>query len=88
MTPHREPARFSRNEAQEKLGRRVRLVVALGEVPAGTSGTVMYTDQIETGEFELIIEWDVRPPGKFEHDWFTKDQYKGYLIEESSDLCR
>jgi hypothetical protein len=83
MTPNQKPARFSRDEAQEKLGRRVRSVVSLNEIPAGTSGTVMQTDEIEKGEFELIIEWDVRPASKLQADWFTKEQYEGYLNEET-----
>lgn len=86
MTPNRKAVRFSRDEAQEKLGRRVSLVVSLDEIPAGTFGTVMQTDELEKGEFELIIEWDMRTGDKFQHDWFTKEQYEGHLIEETKDL--
>ena len=86
MTPNPKPARFSRDEAQEKLGRRVRSVFLLDEIPAGTCGTVMQTDEIEQGEFELIIEWDVRPANKLQADWFTKEQYEAYLIEETRVL--
>jgi hypothetical protein len=86
MTPNQAPARFTRDEAQEKLGRRVRSVVSLDEIPAGTCGTVMQTDEIEQGEFELIIEWDARPANKLQADWFTKEQYEAYLIEETRVL--
>lgn len=46
----------------------------------------MYPDQIATNEFELIIEWDVRPADKFEPGWLSKEQYEKYLIEETTDL--
>lgn len=83
-----EPVRFSRNEAQEKLGRRVRSVVSLNDIPSGTYGTVMHTDEIEKGEFELIIEWNLRAASDFPHGWFTKEEYERCLIEETKDLDR
>lgn len=85
MALKQEPARFSRDEAHEKLGRRVRSVVWLNDIPSGTSGNVTRIDEIENG-FELIIEWDLRGASGFQFDWFTKDQYERCLIEETKAL--
>jgi hypothetical protein len=75
--------RFSRKQAQVKLGRRVRSIVQLDGVSAGTYGRVMEIDEIETDGFELIIEWDSRIGEKLQHDWFSKEQYEHCLIDEA-----
>ena len=75
--------RFSREEAQARLGRRVRSVVSLSDVAAGTSGRVVEIDEIDKDGFELIVEWDLRIEGKFQHDWFSKEQCERCLIDET-----
>jgi len=46
----------------------------------------MQTDEMEEGEFELIIEWDLRAASDFPHGWFTREEYEWCLIEETKDL--
>ena len=82
MEPDDKIVRFTGDEARAKLGRRVRSVVALDGIAAGTSGSVMQVDEIESGGFELIVEWDTRIDGKRQHDWFSKEQFNQYLIDE------
>lgn len=76
-----KPVRFSREEAQARLGRRVRTVVGVDGVPSGTFGCVMHLDEIEQNSFELIVEWHVLIEGKRQHDWFSKEQYEQCLID-------
>jgi hypothetical protein len=83
MGPDEKSVRFSRDEAQAKLGRRVRSVVWLDDVASGTRGRVMEIDEIDKDGFELIVEWDLRIGGKSQHDWFTKDRYDHCLVEEA-----
>jgi len=82
MKPEYKILRFTAEEAREKLGRRVRSIVALDGIAAGTSGSVMQVDEIEHDGFELIVEWDTRIDGKRQHDWFSKEQFNQYLIDE------
>lgn len=82
MRPDQKPLRFSREEAQAKLGRRVRAVVRVDGVPAGTFGCVMQLDEIEQNNFEVIVEWYVVFEGKRQHDWFTKKEYENCLIDD------
>jgi hypothetical protein len=74
--------RFSREEAQVKLGRRVRALIGIDGVPSGAFGCVMQLDEIERGGFEVIVEWYVLIEGKRQHDWFSKEKYEAYLIDE------
>jgi hypothetical protein len=88
MSSHQKPSRFSREEAQTKLGRRVRTVVAVDGVASGTLGSVMQLDEIEKNSFEVIVEWFVLIDGKHQHDWFSKEQYELCLIDEpETDLA-
>ena len=79
-----KPERFSREKAEAKLGRRVRSVVELDDVAAGTAGRVMEMDEIEKDGFELIVEWDSRLDGKFQHDWFSRERYQRCLVDETN----
>ena len=76
------PERFTREEAEGKLGHRVRSGIELNGILAGAAGRVMEIDEIEKNGFDLIIEWDSRIGGKFQHDWFSKDRYERCLIDE------
>ncbi len=77
-----KPSRFSRLEAQARLGRRVRTVARVDGVPDGTIGCVMQLDEIEANNFDLIIEWQALIDGKRQHDWFSKEQYERCLVDE------
>jgi hypothetical protein len=82
MSPDQRPLRFSKEEAQTKLGRRVRAVVSVDGVPSGSVGSVMQLDEIEKNSFEVIVEWFVLIDGKHQHDWFSKEQYELCLIDD------
>ena len=81
LNPDQKTVRFSREEAQALLGRRVRTVAGVDGVPTGTFGSVMHLDEIEKDNFELIVEWYVLIDGKRQHDWFSKEQYEQCLID-------
>ena len=78
---NQKPLRFNRKEAEAKLGRRVRTILSLEDIPAGTRGNVMQLDEIEVDGYELIVEWDSLIDGKRQHDWFTKEEYHRCLVD-------
>ena len=82
MESVKKPIRFSIEEAQAKLGRRVLSLVAVDSVPAGTFGCVRQLDEIEKNNFEVIVEWYVLIEGKRQHDWFSKEQFERCLIDD------
>ncbi len=82
MRPDQKPIRFSREEAQSKLGRRVRSVVGFDGVSPGTFGCVMQLDEIEKNNFEVIVEWFALIDGKRQHDWFSKEQFEQCLVDD------
>ena len=73
--------RFSRTEAETRLGRRVRTKFAIDGIPAGTTGYVMQIDEMERGGYELIVEWYVLVNGRHQHNWFGKNEYDNELVE-------
>jgi hypothetical protein len=73
--------RFSREEAESKVGGRVRAGADLSDIPKGTTGRIIEMDEVEKGGFELIVEWDLLVNGKLQHDWFTKEGYEHSLVE-------
>ena len=73
--------RFSREEAESKVGGKVRAASDFADIPEGTTGRVIEMDEVEKGGFELIVEWDLLVGGKLQHDWFTKEGYERTLIE-------
>jgi hypothetical protein len=82
MSPDQKPVRFNREEAQAKLGRRVRSIIACDGVPTGTFGRVMQLDEIEKNNFEVIVEWYVLIEGKRQHDWFSKEEFEQCLVDD------
>lgn len=74
--------RFSREEAEVWLGRRVCSVVAFTDVPRGTGGRVTRIEEVEPGGFELGVEWDVPVRGRTQLDWFTKEEFDCSLVGE------
>ena len=79
--PTKEPKRFTVEEAQDKIGRRVQLREAFARIPAGTSGRVIQADEIHPDFFDLLIEWEQPGRGTPAPDWFTQDEYERYLEE-------
>jgi hypothetical protein len=73
--------RFSREEAESKVGGKVRAASDLADIPKGATGRVIEMDEVVRDGFELIVEWDLLVGGKLQHDWFTKEGYERTLIE-------
>lgn len=73
--------RFSKQEAQERLGRPVCSKVAIDGIPAGAHGYVMQVDEIEGNSYELIVEWHQLVEGKRQHNWFCRDEYERCLTD-------
>lgn len=76
--PAMKAKRFTKEEADLMLGRQVRLVLELTDVPKGTTGRVTEADEIEPNGFDLIVEWDLPGKREFPHDWFTKEEFELY----------
>ncbi len=72
--------RFTKQEAENKLGRAVRSLVPLPAVPQGTTGRVVRAEEINDG-YDLVIEWDAGVSNSRFQDWFTKDEYENNLLE-------
>jgi len=72
---------FTRSEAEARVGRRLRSLVAFSGVPQGTTGTVVSADPAGDGGYDLAIRWDL--PGRTRPlvDWFSRDEYERYLEE-------
>ncbi|HET9533155.1 MAG TPA: hypothetical protein VFQ92_22555 [Blastocatellia bacterium] len=73
--------RFTQQEAQRLLGRLVRSLTDLSVVPKGTTGRVVSAEEILSGEFELVVEWDLHRPGQPDREYFTRDQFDRCLVE-------
>ena len=50
--------RFTREEAQAKLGRQIRNPREFSGVPKWTRGTVVEIDKVGNG-YDLVVEWDM-----------------------------
>jgi len=74
--------RFSKQEAESRLGSAVRSKIAVDGIPAGVSGHVVQLDEIERNGFELIVEWSMLIQGKRQHNWFSKDDFERCLMDE------
>lgn len=72
--------KFANQEAQDKVGCRVRSVVAFSGVEKGANGRVLAA-HLESDGYSLEIEWD-RPPGpKPYSSRVSKYEYEHFLIE-------
>jgi hypothetical protein len=60
----------------------VRLVVEFTDIPKGTTGRVMGTDEVEPDGFEIIVKWEGIDPGTHQTDWFTKEEFEVSLVED------
>jgi len=74
--------RFTKPEAESKLGLRVRTLSEITGVPAGTLGRVVaLSEEIEPDGYELIVEWELAGRGWPVSDYFTRDEFERWLIE-------
>src|ERR1044071_2811006 len=56
----RRVARYTREEAEQKVGRKVHSLVEFSGVPFGTHGTVVGVEEVDSGWYDVVIEWE--PP--------------------------
>ena len=82
---------FTRAEAETRVGRRIRSLVAFSGVLKGTTGTVISADPAGDDGWSLAIRWDIpaRSPGRTRMlvDWFFRDEYERYLEEIQEEAC-
>ena len=71
---------FTDSEAQSKIGRRVRLTVDFGRVPAETLGRVVGLLRSKVLGILIDVEWSM-PGGR--RDAFTKEDYEVFLDAET-----
>jgi hypothetical protein len=78
---------FTRVEAEVRVGRRIRTLVAFSGVPRGTTGTVIGADPAGDDGWSLAIRWDIPGRTRMLVDWFSRDEYERYLeeIREADD---
>ena len=50
---------FTRSEADQKLGRKVRSLSTLGSVPQGTRGTVVRVVRCHTDQWSVRVQWQM-----------------------------
>jgi hypothetical protein len=74
--------RFTKQEAESRIGSRVRSKVPVDGIPAGATGHVVQVDEIERNGFELIVEWTLLIQGRRQHNWFSKDDFDRCLMDE------
>jgi hypothetical protein len=84
--PHRFAPHFSLDEALAKVGRQVRVVCSMPDVPENTIGTVLAVSG-GNDRAMVLVEWTVwrkssasrqtTPLGR----WFNRPDYEGVLIE-------
>jgi len=81
---------FTKEEAEAKIGQRIRTQVAWASIPAGTHGTVVGIDEMGKTKpaatvpiviFSVVIKWDVTNHQQTLTDWFTRQEYEQYLEE-------
>lgn len=80
VTEHSPLAPFTPNEAQAKIGKRVRVIREYSTVPLGTTGTVIGVHSDHRGV--LVVQWDLplTTSGPVQ-SWFGKTKYEKYLVE-------
>ena len=75
---------FTKCEASEKMGRRIRTNVDFSGVTRGTEGVVVeiYSHQYPRKNWGVIIRWDLT---RKLNDGFSKTEYETYLEEITDD---
>ena len=73
--------RFTEEEAERLMQRRVRLTVEFSDIPQGTCGKVVAKEEIEPGGFDVLVAWDEPASKLYSHDWFTREEFDQCLVE-------
>lgn len=75
--------RFSRQEADSKIGKTIVSLREFSGVPEETKGEVIGVDKIGKlpEEWDVKIQWDLPRRLNPLVDWFTKGEYERYLKE-------
>jgi hypothetical protein len=74
--------RFTKEEAEKKVGAIIKTRVEFASVPKGTQGKVVKIDDMGGGEWDVVIRWMGEYFEKYPlEDWFTKDEYERYMEE-------
>jgi len=78
-------ARFTREQADQKVGRRVHSLVEFSGVPFGTHGTVVGVERVDGDCYDVVVEWE--PPARTSilKDRFAKETYEELLAEEECE---
>lgn len=78
--------RFTETEASALLGKSVKALVDLSEVPEGTEGTIVKTER-GGGGYIVGIAWTQQHSEPLV-DWFTKDEYQRFLEAKDDTVSR
>lgn len=87
---------FTKEEASQKLGRRVSYVAApdgemslkrgahgeFAVIPVGARGTIRGMEELPSGKYFIVVEWDGREHHEPWRSWFGKDYQQAGIIEE------
>jgi hypothetical protein len=74
---------FTKEEAEAKVGKKVRLNAHFPSMPKGTTGKVVMLDDLMAPIHGCTVgtEWDLEESTHQAVFWFTKDQYHQFLEE-------
>ena len=73
---------FTELEARAMIGRRVRTRVAWSGIPVGTTGRIVDTAVIASGNgWRIAIGWDLKSSERQMIGWFTRNDYELELEE-------
>jgi hypothetical protein len=72
---------FTKQEAQSKVGYKVKSGSRYAYVPEGTSGLVKKVKKLFR-EFSVLIEWDYGERGQCRSDCFLKAEYNRWVTEQ------
>jgi hypothetical protein len=50
---------FTQEEAEAKVGKKIRMKVKLSRVPEGTTGNVLRADDMRKGKWGTVIRWNL-----------------------------
>lgn len=87
---------FTKEEASQKLGRRVSCVAApdgevslkrgpngeFAPIPVGARGTIRGMKELPSGKYFIVIDWDEMEQNEPWRSWFGKDYRQAGIIEE------
>jgi len=87
---------FTKEEASQKLGRRVSYVAApdgemslkrapdgeFAVIPVGARGTIRGMQELPSGKYFIVIDWDGVGQNEPWRSWFGKDYRQAGIIEE------